>query len=121
MSGRRLLLLAATLALAPLLAFPLAVLADGGARFPSRDECAAAATADAPDLDVVYARLDDLAAAEALLTELTQVGFTGAELELDACGRWRVFYDGIPSLAQGQALVDQVRQAGFEARVELGG
>ena len=95
---------------------------DGGARFPSRDECARPGDGrrTGPRRRLRHDSID-LVAAEALLTELTRVGFTGAELELDACGRWRVFYDGIPSLAQGEALVDQVREAGFEARVELEG
>ena len=47
------------------------------------------------------------------------IGFTGAELELDGCGQWKVFYDSIDSLEQGESLAEQVRAAGFEARVEV--
>lgn len=118
---RRALVLAAAVALVPLLAYPLLALAEGAPRFPSRDECVVVATGDAPDLDVVYGRFDDLVTAEAVLADLTRVGFVGAELALDDCGRWKVFYEGIETFAQGQALAEQVREAGFDARVEAGG
>jgi hypothetical protein len=119
-SQRRLRLLAAAVVAVPLLVFPLALLAKGAPPFPSRDDCAVAATGDAPDLDVVYARLDELAAAETLLAAVTGAGFTGASIELDACGLWKVAYDPIESFAQGEELAEQVRAAGFEARVEVG-
>lgn len=118
---RRALVLAAAVALVPLLAYPLLALAEGAPRFPSPDECAVVATGDAPDLDVVYGRFDDLVTAETVLADLTRVGFVGAELVLDDCGRWKVFYEGIETFAQGQALAEQVREAGFGARVEAGG
>ena len=118
---RRALALAAAVALVPLLAYPLLALAEGAPRFPSRDECVVVATGDAPDLDVVYGRFDDLVTAESGLADLTRVGFVGAELALDDCGRWKVFYEGIETFAQGQALAEQVREAGFDARVEAGG
>jgi hypothetical protein len=114
-------LVAAAVVLVALLGYPVFAVADGTPRFPTRDECAQVATADAPDLDVVYGRFDDLVPAETLLAEVIRVGFVGAVLELDACGRWKVSYDAIESFAQGQALAEQVRQAGFEARVELEG
>jgi hypothetical protein len=101
-----------------LLGYPVAVLADGLPTFPSRDECAHPAKEDGSDLEVVYGRLDDPVAADDLLAELNKVGFIGAEVEFDACGRWKVSYDAIDSLAQGEALAEQVRGAGFAARVE---
>jgi hypothetical protein len=113
-------LVAAMVVLVPLLTYPLFAVAEGAPRFPTRDECAQVATGDAPDLDVVYGRFDDLAAADALLAEVTRIGFVGAVVELDACGRWKVAYDPIESFVQGEALAGQVRAAGFEARVELG-
>jgi hypothetical protein len=104
----------------PVLAYPLVVLAaDGAPRFPTRSECAKPATADAAGLDVVYGRFDDPRAARERLRAITRVGFVGAAVELDACGRWKVSYDSIVSLAQGEALAKQVRAAGFDARVEL--
>ena len=41
-------------------------------------------------------------------------------IELDACGLWKVSYDAIADLAQGRALAEQARAAGFAARVEYG-
>lgn len=107
--------------LVALLGYSLLALAGGAPRFPTRAECVTPATGDAPDLQVVYGRFDDLVAAETLLADVTRIGFVGAELELDNCGRWKVFYDGIESFAQGQALAEQVREAGFDARVEVRG
>jgi hypothetical protein len=112
---------AVALAAVPVLAYSAALLASGAPAFPSREDCARVATGDAPELEVVYGRLDELAPAEDLLARLTAVGFVGTELELDACGRWKVAYDRIESLSQGEALAEQARRAGFEARVELGG
>ena len=64
-------------------------------------------------------RLDDPLAADMLLAEITSVGFVGAQVELDDCGRWKVSYTGIDSFEQGEALAEQVREAGFDARVEV--
>jgi len=96
-------------------------MAGGAPRFPTRDECSRPVTADAPDLEVVYGRFDDPRAADELLAKLTDVGFVGAETGFDPCGRWKVSYDAIDSLEQGEALAAEVRKAGFEAQVEHGG
>jgi hypothetical protein len=113
--------LAAAIAVVPLLAYPVVAVAGGAPRFPTRDECSRPATVDAPDLEVVYGRFDDPRAADELLSRLTAVGFVGAETGFDACGRWKVSYDAIDSLRQGEALAAEVRKAGFEAQVEHGG
>ena len=112
---------AAAIVVAVLLGYPLVTLAGDAPRFPTRGECARPTTADDPSLEVVYGRFDDRVAAETLLAEVTEVGFIGAELELDGCGRWKVSYDSIESSAQGEALAEQVRNAGLDARVELEG
>lgn len=112
---------AAAVVLVTILGYPLVTLAGDAPRFPSRGECSRPATADDPSLEVVYGRLDDRVEAETLLAEVTEIGFVGAELELEGCGRWKVYYDGVDSLAQGEALAEQVREAGFDARVELEG
>ena len=108
----------ATVVVVPLLGYPLVTLAGDAPRFPTRGECARPTTADDQSLEVVYGRFDDRVAAETLLAEVTEVGFIGAELGLDGCGRWKVSYDAIESSAQGEALAEQVRNAGFDARVE---
>ena len=105
----------------PLVAYPLFAVASGAPRFPTRDECSRPATTDAPDLDVVYGRLDGPAEADELLASLDAVGFIGAKSEFDACGRWKVFYDGIESRAQGEGRANKVGDGGVEARVVHGG
>lgn len=109
---------AVAIVLVPLLGYPLATLAGGSPRFPTRDECGRLATADDPSFDVVYGRLGSREGAQTLLDQVSAIGFTGAELELDGCGQWKVFYDSIDSLEQGESLAEQVRAAGFDARVE---
>ena len=79
------------------------------------------ATGDAEDLEVVYGRFEAPDDADALLAELERVGFTGAETDLDGCGRWKVSYDSIDSYDQGEALAEQVRETGFQAQVEAEG
>ncbi|MDQ3121148.1 MAG: hypothetical protein M3Q59_01275 [Actinomycetota bacterium] len=109
---------AVAIVLVPLLGYPLVTLAGGSPRFPTREECGRLATDDDTSFDVVYARLPSRVAAQALLDRVLAIGFTGAELELDGCGQWKVFYDSIDSLEQGESLAEQVRAAGFDARVE---
>jgi hypothetical protein len=113
--------LAAAIAVVPLLAYPVAAVAGGAPRFPTRDECAGPATTDGPDLEVVYGRFDDPRSADDLLAKLNAIGFIGADIEFDACARWKVSYEAIESLEQGEALAAQVREAGFDAQVEHGG
>ena len=110
---------AVAIVLVPLIGYPLVTLGGGSPRFPTGEECGRLATADDPSLDVVYGRLDSRQDAQALLDQVSAIGFTGAELELDGCGRWKVFYDSIDSLEQGASLAEQVRAAGFDARVEV--
>lgn len=115
------LVLATAMVLVPLLAYPLATLTGGWPRFPTRSECVRVATADADELEVVYGHFDSPVSAEKLLAELTRMGFVGTELRPDNCGRWKVAYDAIATLAEGRALVAEAHRAGFDAHVERGG
>jgi hypothetical protein len=47
------------------------------------------------------------------------VGYVDAEVRPDACGRWKVLYDGITSYDQGASSRDEARRAGLEAEVEI--
>jgi hypothetical protein len=110
----------AAIVAAPLLAYPLIAVAGGAPGFPSREDCVDLPSGDESEsLEVVYGRLTDPVAAEGLLAEITGRGFVGAEIEFDHCGRWKVSYDAIESREQGEALAEQVRAAGFTARVEV--
>ncbi len=107
-------ILAAAIILVPLLAYPL--VAVGGARFPSRDDCVRLASeGDAGELDLVFGRRDTVAEAERLLEQVRGVGYVDAELQGDGCLRWKVLYDGIESYEQGASSAEQAHGAGLEA------
>ena len=111
---------AVAIVLVPLLGYPLVTLAGGSPRFPSEEECGRLATDDDPSFDVVYARLRrPVRPRRHCSIASLAIGFTGAELELDGCGRWKVFYDSIDSLEQGEASPSRCAPPGFEARVEV--
>jgi len=99
------------------LAYPLAVLATGAPRFPSRAECVHAATTDG-SIDAVFGRFRARAAAEAELRHVLSLGFNGSEVENDGCGLLKVVVHGIPTLATGRAFLDEAARAGVHASLE---
>jgi hypothetical protein len=102
------------------LAYPLAVLAGGAPRFPSRDECVHPATRDG-DIDAVFGYFDSQREAERLRERALEVGFQGTEIELNACGRVRVALGGIPTLEVGRDLAEEARPVGFQVTLEQAG
>jgi hypothetical protein len=110
----------ATIVAVPMLAYSASALVTGAPRLPTRDECVAVASEADLKVEVVYGRLDDPQAAEELLADISRVGFVGARVALDGCGRWKVVYDRVASFAEAQALAHQVRRAGFAAEVQQG-
>ena len=103
----------------PLVAYPVVVGADG-APFPSIEDCVRVAPEGTTEpLDLVFGRFDTPAAANALLTRVRGVGYVDAVVRPDACGRWRVLYDGITSYEQGVSSRDEARRAGLHAEVEI--
>ena len=122
MTGSRLrLAVAATLAVA-LLGYPLVVLAtSGGPSFPGgRGECARPGTGDGQgELELVSEHLSSIPEAERLRDELVKLGFSNMQVKADGCGWWKVTNDGIDSYAQGQSAADELRRAGYDARLEV--
>ena len=119
MSARGAAFLAAAIVVLPLVAYPLVVLADG-ARFPARSDCIMlAAEGETAELDLVFGRRDTVAEADALLDRVRGVGYVGAEVRGDGCGRWKVVYDGIDFYAQGASSAAEARAAGLEAWLEI--
>jgi hypothetical protein len=110
--------LATAVVVVPLVGYPLLTLTGGSPRFPTRDECAQPAHAGDEEIEVVYGRFDDPAAANELLSRVVALGFVGTELAFEACGRWKIRYDSIDSFDQGQALADEARKVGLDPRVE---
>jgi len=112
--------LAAAVIAVPLLAYPVAVGADG-VRMPSVADCVRKAPPGATgNLDLVFGRRDTPAEAAELLARVRGVGYADAEMRLDGCGRFEVLYDGIESYAQGASSAAEARGAGLEAWLELG-
>ena len=99
------------------LVYPLAVLAGGAPRFPSRAECVHVAQADG-NLEVVFGYFDSEARAQALLDRVLSVGFKGSKIERNACGRVKVVVQGITTLAVGKSVIDEARPVGLHPTLE---
>jgi len=99
------------------LAYPVAVLAGGGAGFPSRADCVHVAHADG-DLKVVFGRSESATVASALLDRVLKAGFKGSQVEPDGCGLLEVSVHGIPTLKVGGEVVAEAKTVGLVASVE---
>ena len=120
MTAGQLRLVAVLIVAVPLLVYPALVLADGGARFPSREDCIRVAPPGSTEpLDLVFGRNDTPGGAEELLEQVRDVGYVDAEMGPDGCGRWKVLYDGIESYEQGLESRAEARGAGLEAELEI--
>ena len=108
---RRLAPWAVVLALA--LVYPLAVLATGAPRFPSRADCVRPATEDG-DIEAVFGYFDSVREASVLRDKALAVGFQGTEVQANACGLVQVSVGGIPTLEVGREFAEQARSVGFE-------
>jgi hypothetical protein len=113
-------LIAAAIVVVPLLGYPLVVGADG-ARFPTREnDCVRIADeGETAELDLVFGRRDTPREADELLQRVRGVGYVGAEVRPDGCGRWKVVYDGIDNYDQGASSAEEARGAGLEAWLEV--
>jgi hypothetical protein len=100
-------------------AYPLAVAADGGTRFPHRAECRHAAKTDG-NLEAVFGRFVSATGAEPVLRHALEVGFEGTRIESDGCGLLKVTLPGIPTLQVGQDFIAQARRVGFNPHLEQG-
>jgi len=116
----RRLLLPWAIVLVAALAYPLAVLAGGGPRFPSRAECVHLARTDG-DLEVVFGRFESPADASALLERVLAVGFQGSQVEPDGCGLLKVAVHGIPTLKVGDEVLREARSVGLTPTLEQAG
>lgn len=98
--------------------YPAAVLAGGGASFPSRADCIHPAKADG-NLEVVFGRSGSSAAATALLHRVLAVGFQGSQIEPDGCGLLKVAVHGIPTLEVGGQVMKEARSVGLQPSLEV--
>jgi len=113
-------LAAAAIVAVPLLGYPALVLAGGGAKFPSPDDCVhVAKPGESGDLDLVFGRRDTPAEANRLLEQVRGVGYVDAQVQADGCLRWKVVYTGIESYEQGASSRAEARGAGLDADLEI--
>ena len=103
--------------LAAALAYPLAALAGGFPRFPSRAECIHPAR-DGGQIEAVFGRFERQDDADAMLSRVLSAGFAGSAIEPDGCGRLKVDVHGVSSLAVGHDLVAEAAKVGLRATLE---
>jgi hypothetical protein len=106
--------------LAIAMAYPLVVLAGGGAHFPTRTECIHPVKGGG-DIEAVFGRFTTYAAAESLLQRAAHSGFENLRIESDGCGLQKVTLQGIPSVEVGRDFVTEANRVGFRPRLEQGG
>jgi hypothetical protein len=99
------------------LLYPLAVLAGGAPRFPSRHDCVRPATTD-ENVEAVFGRFGTIAAAESVQMRATRAGFQSLQIESDGCGLFKVTLHGIPSLQVGRDFVREAEREGFRPTLE---
>jgi hypothetical protein len=100
------------------LAYPLAVLALAGPPgFPSRDDCALAPMGEG-DYQVVFGYSDSELEARELRDSVLAVGFEGAEVARNGCGRVKVFVDDVPSREVGEEVLREARTVGLNPTLE---
>ena len=103
------------------LAYPLAVVAGGLPRFPSRADCIRPATDDGKGLEVVFGHVASLGEATDLQARALEVGFQGTQVTHDGCGRYKVAIPGVPSIKIGEEIIAEARSVGLEATLEQSG
>lgn len=100
------------------LGYPLAVLAFAGAPdFPSRADCVLPPTGEG-DYQVVFGYRESEYAASQLRDRALAVGFQGAEIARNSCGRVRVFVNDVPSREVGEEVIREARTVGLEPTLE---
>ncbi len=103
------------------LGYPLIVLGFGGAPdFPSRDDCVLAPRGEG-DYQVVFGYRESELEALELRDRALAVGFQGAEISRNACGRVRVFVDDVPSREVGEEVIREARTVGLDPTLEQEG
>ena len=102
MTRSRARIVAAAIILVPLLAYPL--VAAGGARFPSTDDCVRLASeGETGELDLVFGRRDTVAEAEALLEQVRGVGYVDASYRKTDASAGRCCTTASSRTSRGQA------------------
>jgi hypothetical protein len=117
----RMRMFAYAIVIAAALAYPLAIMAGGLPRFPSRADCVRPATQDGEGLEVVFGHIASLGEAADLQAKALRVGFQGTQVTHDGCGRYKVAIPGVPSIKVGEEIIAEARSVGLEATLEQAG
>jgi len=103
------------------LGYPLAVLAFAGAPdFPSRTDCVLSPTGEG-EYQVVFGYRESERDAVDLRDRALAVGFQGAEISRNSCGRVKVFVDDVPSREVGEEVIREARTVGLQPTLEREG
>jgi hypothetical protein len=100
------------------LGYPLAVLAFAGPPdFPSRDDCVLPPTGEG-EYQVVFGYSESELEALELRDQVLAVGFEGAEVARNGCGRVKVFVDDVPTREIGEEVIRQARTVDLDPTLE---
>jgi hypothetical protein len=111
--------LAVAIVAVSLVAYPLATVAGGAPKFPTRADCVHAAVEGEP-VNIVFGRFDSPLEAKALRHRVVAAGFIGTEVIADGCGRWEAVLQNVPSLEIARKVEDETRTVGLSPTLELG-
>jgi hypothetical protein len=102
------------------LAYPVVVLAGGLPRFPSASDCVRPATADG-NLEVVFGHFSSYDDAVRARDEALRYGFQGTELVSDGCLRLKVALPDVPTIEVGREVIEEAHSVGLEPTLEHSG
>jgi hypothetical protein len=106
--------------IAAALLYPLAVVAGGAPKFPSRSDCVVPARTDG-DVDLVFGYHDSTTRAATERDRLRALGYVRAEVVSDGgCGRLKVAVEGYPTLAGARDAAEEARRSGLAPTLEQG-
>ena len=115
--GSRQTLVAWSVLVVVVLAYPIGVLAGGLPRFPSVSDCAQKATA-AGNLEVVFGHFSSYDDAVRVHDEALRNGFKGTRIAPDGCLRLKVALPGVPTIEVGHDVIQEAHSVGLEPTLE---
>ena len=107
-----------TLVAAATITYPVFLLADGGARFPSDGDCSHGPIAGESAL-IVFGHVGSYSEARKLAARAIAVGANSVETAQDGCGRVRVF-EVTESRSESEKLLSRAKAAGLSVKLEAG-
>lgn len=104
----------------PLLLYPIVTAGGTPPVFVHVSECSdRASPGETRELEIVYGRFADQAAADELAERARAMGYRDTLSEPDGCGRWKAVNGAVDSYEGGRDAVEEGRRAGLEGELEL--